>query len=160
MTKRLYRSKKEKILGGVCGGIAEYFDVDPTLVRLFWVLLFFAGGISLLAYIVAWIIIPEAPTGARPAESRPPARANGSDADQTKPNPVESAVGGETREGAGSEKTLDNSRQKTLGIILIVTGIYFLLDRLFPRWDLIHYWPTWLIILGLYLLYQGVRPAK
>lgn len=62
--------------------------------------------------------------------------------------------------GAESEKTLDNSRQKILGIILIVTGIYFLLDRLFPRWNLIHYWPTWLIILGLYLLYQGVRPAK
>lgn len=59
--KRLYRSRKERMLGGVCGGIAEYFDVDPTIVRLAWVLFTFAGGAGLVAYIIAWIIVPEAP---------------------------------------------------------------------------------------------------
>jgi phage shock protein PspC (stress-responsive transcriptional regulator) len=61
MTKRktLYRSKKHRIIGGVCGGIAEYVNTDPTVIRLLWILatLFFGAGI--FAYILAWIIIPE-----------------------------------------------------------------------------------------------------
>jgi len=60
-TKRLYRSGKEKVLGGVCGGIAEYLDIDPTIIRLLWVLWFFVFGSGLLAYIIAWIIIPRNP---------------------------------------------------------------------------------------------------
>jgi len=59
--KRLYRSGKEKIIGGVCGGLAEYFSVDPTLIRLLWVFFILAFGTGLLAYIIAWIIIPKNP---------------------------------------------------------------------------------------------------
>ncbi|MAG07228.1 hypothetical protein CMI46_00225 [Candidatus Pacearchaeota archaeon] len=59
-TKRLYRSKKERILGGVCGGLAEYVDADPTLVRLLWALITLVSvGFGLLAYLIAWIIVPE-----------------------------------------------------------------------------------------------------
>ncbi|MCK4647782.1 PspC domain-containing protein [Candidatus Pacearchaeota archaeon] len=57
--KKLYRSKKQKIIGGVCGGIAEYLNLDPTLIRLLWILIIFMGGAGILAYIIAWIIIPE-----------------------------------------------------------------------------------------------------
>lgn len=57
--KKLYRSQKNRMIAGVCGGIAEYLDVDPTLVRLAWVLVTFAGGAGLLAYLIAWIIVPE-----------------------------------------------------------------------------------------------------
>ncbi len=58
--KRLYRSKKDKKIGGVCGGIAEYFNVDPTLIRLLWVLItIFSAGLGILGYLIAWIIIPE-----------------------------------------------------------------------------------------------------
>ena len=59
--KRLYRSADERILGGVCGGIAEYFEVDPVLIRFLWVLWAFLGGMGILAYIIAWIIIPRNP---------------------------------------------------------------------------------------------------
>lgn len=58
MRKRLYRSDTDKMVAGVCGGIAAYFDIDPTLVRLIWVLFCLAGGSGLLAYIIAAIIIP------------------------------------------------------------------------------------------------------
>lgn len=58
MAKRIYRSKTEKIIAGVCGGIAEYCDVDPTLIRLLWVALTFFGGGGLIAYIIAMVIIP------------------------------------------------------------------------------------------------------
>lgn len=57
--KRLYRSKKDKVLGGVCGGIAEYFNIDPVIIRVIAVVLAFMGFIGLIAYIVAWIIVPE-----------------------------------------------------------------------------------------------------
>lgn len=60
MKKRLYHSKKDKMLAGVCGGLAEYFDVDPSLVRLATVLLCLYAGTGLLVYIIAAIIIPEA----------------------------------------------------------------------------------------------------
>lgn len=59
MTKRLYRSKKDKMLAGVCAGIAEYFDIDPVIVRLIWICAVLFGGTGVLAYIIAWIIIPE-----------------------------------------------------------------------------------------------------
>jgi phage shock protein C len=61
--KRLYRSRDEQMLAGVCGGVAEYFDVDPTLIRLLFVLLALAGGPGLLAYLILWIVIPERPAG-------------------------------------------------------------------------------------------------
>ena len=57
--KRVYRSGTDYMLCGVCGGIAEYFNIDPTLVRLAWVVLTCFGGSGILAYIVAAIIIPK-----------------------------------------------------------------------------------------------------
>ncbi|MEA2031619.1 MAG: PspC domain-containing protein [candidate division Zixibacteria bacterium] len=61
MDKRLYRSTEFKVIGGVCGGLGEYLDLDPTLIRIFTVLLFFASGVGILAYLIAWIIIPQRP---------------------------------------------------------------------------------------------------
>ena len=61
MKKRLYRSGKNKILGGVCGGLGNYFDVDPTLVRLLWIFFSLIYGIGILAYFIAWIVIPRDP---------------------------------------------------------------------------------------------------
>jgi len=60
---QLKRSKKNRIIAGVCGGIAEYFGVDPTLVRLIWVLITLAWGAGPLLYIVAWLIMPEEKDG-------------------------------------------------------------------------------------------------
>ncbi|MDF2906712.1 MAG: putative stress-responsive transcriptional regulator [Herbinix sp.] len=56
--KRLYRSNRNKMICGVCGGLAEYINIDPTIVRLLWVVFSFAGGFGLLAYIIAAIIMP------------------------------------------------------------------------------------------------------
>lgn len=57
--KRFYRSSKDKIIGGVCGGLGEYFDVDPLIVRLVFAVLFFGYGTGLLAYIIIWILAPK-----------------------------------------------------------------------------------------------------
>lgn len=58
-TKRLYRSRTNKQIAGVAGGLAEYFNVDPTLVRILFVLFALAGGPGLLLYIVLWLVMPE-----------------------------------------------------------------------------------------------------
>ena len=62
-SKRLFRSRKERIVGGICGGLGQYFNVDPVLIRVIWAVLFFAFGAGFIAYILAWIIIPEEPEG-------------------------------------------------------------------------------------------------
>ncbi len=59
MGKKLYRSRKNKSLAGVCGGIAEFFGIDPTIVRIVWLITIFLGGTGVVAYIIAAIIIPE-----------------------------------------------------------------------------------------------------
>jgi len=59
--KRLYRSGKDKILGGVCGGLGDYLDIDPTIIRLLWVFFGLALGSGLIAYLIAWLIIPRNP---------------------------------------------------------------------------------------------------
>ncbi len=56
--KRLYRSTKDKVLAGVCGGIAEYLNIDPVVVRLIWVIFSLVWGVGIIAYVVAWLIIP------------------------------------------------------------------------------------------------------
>ena len=61
MSKRLYKSNEHRMIEGVCGGIAEYFGIDPTLVRLAWVLFCAMGGSGFVAYILAAIIIPPNP---------------------------------------------------------------------------------------------------
>lgn len=58
MSKRFYRSRNDKQLGGVCGGLAEYFELNPSLLRIAAILLLFVGGTGLLAYLVAWVVIP------------------------------------------------------------------------------------------------------
>ncbi len=60
--KRLYRSRDERMLGGVCGGLAEYLHTDPTLIRVLFVLFALAGGPGIIAYLIMWIIVPLEPS--------------------------------------------------------------------------------------------------
>ncbi|GAB2548310.1 PspC domain-containing protein [Rhodanobacter koreensis] len=61
MEKRLYRSRTDRKLAGVCAGIAEYYGWDPTLVRVGWIILTLLGGSGILLYLILWLVMPEAP---------------------------------------------------------------------------------------------------
>jgi len=136
-SRRLYRSRVDRMIGGVCGGFAEYFRVDPTIVRIIWFLTIFAGGVGLLAYIAALIIVPVNPE----------------------------------HEGLKPEQRGRNTGL-IWGVILIILGFVFLVERLVTRygafsppyywrwhffwpvygWNL--FWPLLLIIAGvLYIIY-------
>jgi phage shock protein C len=60
-SKRLMRSSRDKKIAGVCGGLAEYFEIDPTIIRVVWLLAIFLGGTGVLAYLILWIVLPVAP---------------------------------------------------------------------------------------------------
>lgn len=130
--KKLYRSRNNKVLGGVCMGLARYFDVDVTLIRLIWVLAVLFGGTGLLAYIIAWIIIPEEPaTGV--AEY-----------------PATSSYGGHS-------VPVDN---RTAGLIIIAIGVFFLLRNLLHPMFYRQAWPLALVVIGLFLIFGGLRGGK
>lgn len=132
--KKLYRSRTDKMLGGVCGGVAAYFDIDPVLVRLLWVLALIMGGTGGLAYIIAWIIIPEEPAGVAVAGTGPyPAS-----------SPVPERTHGEKSNGA-----------QVAGIILVVLGGLFLVHQIFPFWDWGRFWPVILIAAGVAMMMRG-----
>ena len=63
MEKKLYKSNQNKMIDGVCGGIAEYFGIDPTIVRVIWALLAFFYGTSILLYVIMALVVPEQPAG-------------------------------------------------------------------------------------------------
>jgi phage shock protein C len=63
--QKLYRTRDERMLAGVCGGLAQFFSIDPTIVRLIFVVLALMGGPGLLIYIIMWIVVPEEPLGPR-----------------------------------------------------------------------------------------------
>ncbi len=62
--KRLYRSRNDKILAGICGGIGKYLDIDPIIIRLIFIVLLFTVGSGILIYLIAWILIPLEPEDA------------------------------------------------------------------------------------------------
>jgi phage shock protein PspC (stress-responsive transcriptional regulator) len=67
--KRLMRSSTDKKIGGVCAGLADYFDLDVTIIRVVWVLLVLCGGTGLVLYLVLWLVLPLAPAGVTPTSA-------------------------------------------------------------------------------------------
>ncbi|MFX4262707.1 PspC domain-containing protein [Pelotomaculum propionicicum] len=128
---KLYRSRKNRIIAGVAGGLAEYFEFDVTLVRLLWVLAVFAGGAGVLAYIAAAIIIPEEKdTFGYPKAEQGEAR--------VKP---EKGPHGETA-------------RRNAGLLLIGLGIVLLAYEILPRDFMRYSWPLLLIALGLFIVFR------
>lgn len=154
MTERLYRSDREKMIGGVCGGLADYFSVDVTLVRLIVVVAAFAGGVGFLAYLAAWVIVPVNPAeqgGQIDRHSRNIGEVNGMVSD---PNGISLQKGHEKPEMQENH----GNRSKMAGGILVALGAYFLLERFFPYWfDMGKMWPLLLIVIGLAIIYRGGR---
>jgi phage shock protein C len=63
--KHLYRSRKDRKIAGVCGGLAAYLGIDPVIPRLVWVVFALAAGVGILAYLICWLVIPQEPEGSR-----------------------------------------------------------------------------------------------
>jgi len=136
MARKLYRNNKDKIIAGVCSGIAEYLNIDPVIVRIIALGLFFMHGFGLLTYIIAWVIIP-------PKELK----------EDNEVEPVK------TQSAGGSTKII-------IGVILIVFGALIALDKSFYythfvtrvfhlTWE--YFVPLALIVAGVFILTQGKK---
>lgn len=136
--KRLYKSRTDRVIAGVCGGVGEYFEIDPVLIRIIWVVLSLLGGSGIIAYLIGIIIIPEAPETVEA----------GRDVEQKKPSRA--------------------TNQTVWGIILITIGLVVLLSQFdifryfshrfwYISWGVI--FPVFLIILGGIILFRR-RPGE
>ena len=144
MRERLYRSRDDRMLFGVAGGMAEWMDLDPAIVRLVWALLILAGGVGLLLYIVAAIVIPVAPFGVAGATA-PGTGAPGDPATGAQGQwPSREARRAARRQGSGNAGVV-------IGLFLVVAGAWFLLDR-YVNIDTSWFMPGALIVIGLVLV--------
>ena len=161
MTRRLARNRRDAVCGGVAAGFADYFNVDPVLVRLGFVLLAFADGIGLLFYIICWVIMPTT----EDAEN-----AGQENAERVPPTPGD-RVTDEVRAAAEHVRAAGNRVVREVrasgrghmmfGIILIAFGSMLLLDRFswmfqWPYWlRFDSLWPLILVAIGVMLLMRS-----
>jgi phage shock protein PspC (stress-responsive transcriptional regulator) len=125
------------MIGGVAGGLAEYFDIDPVITRAIFIVLFFAWGTSLLAYIILWIIVPD--------ERKLWERNNPGNSDTSERNDVPDEVY-EAKRG---------KRKNFLAYVLIILGAALLVHRFIIWIELDFVIPVLLIIAGTYMLYRS-----
>ncbi len=140
--RKLKRSYKDKIIGGVAGGLGDYFATDPLIFRILFIVLLFTGGGGFLIYILMWIFIPMAPK----LEDR-----------------FDEPVNKEEKPVPEFEKEKSNNGKIIGGSILILIGLFFLLDNLWPWLDFRDLWPVALVIAGLAIVkmnYPGNKDKK
>lgn len=153
MQTKLYRSRTDVMVAGVCGGLGRYLGIDATLVRLFFVLLALGSGVGVLLYLVLWLIVPR--EGA---------------ADETTADTVRSGaeeIGERARTlGTGLRRGLRGSDPRVgmlVGAALVLLGAVFLLRELHVVWlqwfNIDVLWPTLLIIAGVVLVWRWVKGA-
>lgn len=148
--RSLKRSLNNRVIAGVCSGIADYFRMDPVIVRLIFVLLLIFGGGGLLVYIILWIVLPD---------DLPYIYDFGKAAEQKN---VENEANQSQFENASHETEnlrVENqiikkkkNNQLITGLILIGLGLIFLLAALLPRFNYADFWPLLIIILGIVIL--------
>jgi len=143
-TKKLFRSKQDKVIGGVCGGIAEYFKIDPVWVRLIAVLLIFFDGIGILFYIIAWIIMPENPNQQETKKTKA----------QEVVNKAVTSIKSHKKVHKKPKKKKHSGGSSILGIIITIIGIGLLMRNLFDWFNIQYIWPSLLIIIGLYYVFR------
>lgn len=164
MARRLYRSQRERIIGGVAGGVGEYFDIDPVWVRLAFILLVFASGVGLIAYIVLWIIVPRQASQAAPREA---IRENIQDLKQDLKQAeagLKEAFGRKEEAPQPDVEARPVSRDRNIaavlvGLVLIGLGVIFFLGNFIPFWWFSwgKFWPVLLILAGVVILVARIK---
>lgn len=142
MEKRLYRSRTDRMIWGVCGGLGKYFGLDPTIIRLIFVLLIFAGGFGIIAYLVLAVVAPlEGSRTTQPGETFKENIAEMRDTASQVGSGIKGAFSREQKE----EVETRGRRRVALGIAIIVIGVIFLIG-VFNLFWWVNWWRLWPII--------------
>jgi phage shock protein PspC (stress-responsive transcriptional regulator) len=145
MTRQLFRLKKNKMIGGVAVGLSDYFDIDPVLVRALFVILTLAWGIGIISYIVLWIIVPE--------KLDEPDYIYNVEQENYENQTL-------TEEPSVLNSKDKNSRRIIGGVVLIMLGSIFFMEKIIPGFDFSYIWPLILIGIGFYLIYRSYNANK
>ncbi len=153
MEKRLYRSKSDRMIWGVCGGLAKYFDVDPTLIRIIAVLSIFISGAGIIAYIILAIVIPS--ESSKATEPKDAIKENVEELKKTASELGREIQSTFTGKDESEETTgVRYRRRNLLGIIIIIIGVLVLLSSFnvfwWFRWS--YLWPIIIIAIGLLII--------
>jgi phage shock protein C len=135
--KRLYKSEREKMVFGVCGGLGEYFDIDPTIVRAIFVVMTFLGaGLAVPAYIVLAIVMPSRPSYAKESgtNERKAEYQRGEDTYAGESGGTFNEESGKGSPDEGKSRSLDSTM--IVGLVLIGMGSVFLMKKLIPNFDI------------------------
>lgn len=144
-TKRLFRSKTDSVIAGVCGGLGKYFDIDPVLFRLLFVVITLAGGSGIVIYIIMALVIPSEDSVSQPLEQT--LKQNAEDLKNRAESLAQNMSSGEK-----------NASRIWLGVFVVGLGVYFLLGSLGVRLvNLNILWPVILIALGAFLIFRTSR---
>lgn len=157
MEKKLYRSRTDRMIWGVCGGLARYFALDSTIIRLIMVLLIFAGGFGIVAYLILALVVPL--EGSKAAEPRDTVKENVEEMRGTAEklgSELRSTFAGEARD---EETTVAQRRRIALGIIVIIVGVIFLIGSFNLFWWLewARLWPLIIVAIGIFILVVARR---
>ena len=159
MEKRLHRSRSNRIIWGVCGGLADYFGIDPVIVRVIFVLLIFANGLGILAYIILAVVIPaESSKAATPKEALRENVTELKESTSELGREIRSSLAGEEKDEEETAKAR-RSHLNILGIVLIIIGILFLLGsfNLFWWFSWGTLWPLILVAIGVLIILSARR---
>lgn len=156
-TKKLYRSVTDRYIGGVCGGLAKYFNTDVVVIRLLFFIALIAGGGGFLAYIILWIVVPEEPINHRFNMETNNKQENFS---QSKNQENDSSGEQYSPDNTDNSKHHKNRGNMTGGLILIGIGLLFLLDNLISSIDFGDLWPVFIIIAGIAILLNTFNQPK
>ncbi len=166
MTERLYRSRDDRMIAGVAGGVAEMLDADPSIIRIVWALLvFLTGGIALLVYIVMAIVVPERPEGMPIAAPGVTAGTQGPaepipEGGWVAPDGSTVPMAAASRRSHRHRDPADRARAGLIaGLLLILLGGFFLV-RQFVSINLDFWWPTVAIGLGILLIVLALLPPR
>lgn len=150
--KTLHRSQTDRILAGVCGGLAEYFEVDSTIIRLLFILIVALGGSGLFIYFILWFIMPKK-AGEVMAINEQRVK-EFADEIKAKANDLREEFKKDRPEPAAAE-VKDRRHSGLFGWLLIVLGIVFLANNFMPFWMRAHifsYWPLLLVFIGVAII--------
>jgi phage shock protein C len=154
--KKFYRSRTDKVLAGVCGGLAEYFNVDPVLIRLLAVALVIVGGGGLLAYIILWIITPEKPIDYAQFQN-----SSNMENKQTSNEEPKSSQDNQKNDPFKYPPRKHKDRGHLIGgLVLITLGVLFLADEFIPHVSFSDLWPLLLVVIGIGLLINNFSARK
>jgi phage shock protein C len=155
--KKLYRSRKDRRIAGVAGGLAEHFNIDPVIVRIAFVCAFLFGGGGLIVYIIIWIVTPEENIDfftAGNAAAQPENKEQESTTFNNENNNKETINMENQFETQNGKKKKQGSL--TGGLVLITIGVLFLAARFIPNIDFHDLWPIILIVIGISILFRNI----